>query len=92
MEEAGATTNQQSSSSKTAQVEALSALLEGAGLEPADLLTALTALAESKKATAVPPDKGRSIYQDKELSTKTVCFYLPKSGIRPIRSITPFLR
>ena len=67
MEEAAAPTNQQSSTSKNAQVEALSALLEGAGLEPADLLTALTALAESKKATAVAPDKGKSIYQEKEL-------------------------
>ena len=80
MEEAGATTNQQSSSSKTAQVEALSALLEGAGLEPADLLTALTALAESKKATAVPPDKGRSIYQDKELVYEDESAFIYRRG------------
>jgi len=80
MEEAGATTNQQSSSSKTAQVEALSALLEGAGLEPADLLTALTALAESKKATAVPPDKGKSIYQDKELVYEDESAFIYRRG------------
>jgi len=80
MEEAGATTNQQSSSSKTAQVEALAALLEGAGLEPADLLTALTALAESKKATAVPPDKGKSIYQDKELVYEDESAFIYRRG------------
>ena len=80
MEEAEATTNQQSNSSKTAQVEALSALLEGAGLEPADLLTALTALAESKKATAVPPEKGRSIYQDKELVYEDESAFIYKRG------------
>lgn len=80
MEEAEATTNQQSNSSKTAQVEALSALLEGAGLEPADLLTALTALAESKKATAVPPEKGRSIYQDKELVYEDESAFIYRRG------------
>ena len=80
MEEAAAPTNQQSSTSKTAQVEALSALLEGAGLEPADLLTALTALADSKKATAVPPEKGRSIYQDKELVYEDESAFIYRRG------------
>jgi integrase len=57
---------QQTSAITNPQAEALAALLEGAGLEPADLLTAIAALAEAKKAAA-PPKTSRSIYQDKEL-------------------------
>ena len=67
MEGAEPATNRQDSTNKTKQVEALSALLEGAGLEPADLLTAITALAGAKRAAAAPAEQGKSIYQDKEL-------------------------
>ena len=52
---------------KPNQVEALSTLLEEAGLDPADLLTAITALAEAEKAIATPAAQGKSIYQEKEL-------------------------
>ena len=61
------TDKQQENSSKTAQVEALASLLTTAGLEPSDLLTALTTLAEAKKSVQKPAEQGRSIYQDKEL-------------------------
>jgi integrase len=80
MEEAEPTTNQQSSSSKQIQVEALASLLQGAGLEPADLLTALTTLAESKKATETPPETGRSIYQDKELVYEDESAFIYRRG------------
>ena len=48
------TDKQQENSSKTAQVEALASLLTTAGLEPSDLLTALTTLAEAKKSVQKP--------------------------------------
>ena len=50
MERAVSTDDYQENTKKTNQVEALSTLLEEAGLDPADLLTAITALAEAKKA------------------------------------------
>lgn len=67
MERAVSTDDYQENTKKTNQVEALSTLLEEAGLDPADLLTAITALAEAKKAIATPAEQGKSIYQDKEL-------------------------
>lgn len=67
MDQKQPTTDQQNRTSSTKQLEALSTLLQGAGLEPADLLTAITALAQAKKATAKPTGQGKSIYQDKEL-------------------------
>ena len=55
---------QQETSSK---VEALALLLDKAGLDPDDLAPALLAFAAAKTATQAPPEKGRSIYQEKEL-------------------------
>ena len=78
MEEAGGTTNQQSSSSKTAQVEALSALLEGAGLEPADLLTALTALAESRRQQQYHQTRQEHLPGQRTGIRRRVCLYLQK--------------
>ncbi len=57
----------QQSASNQAQTAALATLLDAAGLEPADLLTALKTLAEAKQAAQRPPEQGKSIYQDKEL-------------------------
>ena len=71
---------QQSSSSQQVQVEALASLLQGAGLEPADLLTALTTLAESKKATESPAETGKSIYQDKELVYEDESAFIYRRG------------
>ncbi len=67
MERAVSTDDYQKNTKKTNQVEALSTLLEEAGLNPADLLTAITALAEAKKAITTPAEQGKSIYQEKEL-------------------------
>jgi integrase len=60
-------TNQPEAPEASPQVAALANLLDAAGLEAADLLTALQAVAQAKKATEVPPEKGKSIYQEKEL-------------------------
>ncbi|MBM5785093.1 MAG: hypothetical protein FJ076_09745, partial [Cyanobacteria bacterium K_DeepCast_35m_m1_288] len=57
----------QQNASNQAQTAALATLLDAAGLEPADLLTALKTLAEAKQAAQRPPEQGKSIYQDKEL-------------------------
>ena len=67
MERAVSTDDYQKNTKKTNQVEALSTLLEEAGLNPTDLLTAITALAEAKKAITTPAEQGKSIYQEKEL-------------------------
>jgi len=60
------TNNQQSSDDQKQQVEALTALISAYGLDAADLVTAIQTLAEAKKATTPAPEKGKSIYQDKE--------------------------
>jgi integrase len=61
------TTRQQDGTRNQAQAEVLAGLLDAAGLEPQDLLTALQAVAEAKRATEIPPDKEKNIYQSKEL-------------------------
>ena len=66
MESIPATNNQQGSDAQKQQVEALTALISAYGLDAADLVTAIQTLAEAKKATAPEPEKGKSIYQDKE--------------------------
>jgi len=67
MEGQPAAADHQQNASNQAQTAALATLLETAGLEPADLLTALKTLAEAKQAAQRPPEQGKSIYQDKEL-------------------------
>ena len=67
MEGQSAAPDHQQNISNQAQTAALATLLDAAGLEPADLLTALQTLAEAKQAAQRPPEQGKSIYQDKEL-------------------------
>ena len=49
------------------QTGALSSLLDAAGLDASDLLTAIQVLADAKKQTAARSDEKKSIYLDKEL-------------------------
>jgi len=49
------------------QAGALSSLLDAAGLEASDLLTAIQVLADAKKQAAARSDEKKSIYLDKEL-------------------------
>ena len=58
--------NQQGNDAQKQQAEALGALISAYGLEAADLVAAIQNLAAAKQATAIPPQKGKSIYQDKE--------------------------
>ena len=58
--------NQQGSDAQKEQAEALGALISAYGLDAADLVAAIQNLAVAKQATAPPPEKGKSIYQDKE--------------------------
>ena len=67
MEGSSPAPDHQQNASTQAQTAALATLLDAAGLEPADLLTALKTLADAKQATQRPPEQGKSIYQDKEL-------------------------
>ena len=67
MEGSSLAPDHQQNASTQAQTAALATLLDAAGLEPADLLTALKTLADAKQATQRPPEQGKSIYQDKEL-------------------------
>lgn len=67
MEGQSAAPDHQQNINNQAQTAALATLLDAAGLEPADLLTALQTLAEAKQAAQRPPEQGKSIYQDKEL-------------------------
>lgn len=58
--------NQQGNDAQKQQAEALGALISAYGLEAADLVAAIQNLAAAKEAAATPPEKGKSIYQDKE--------------------------
>lgn len=69
MERDGLTTKQQENTEKQAQAEVLAGLLNAAGLEPQDFLTALQAVAEAKRVTQKneKTNKDKNIYQEKEL-------------------------
>lgn len=69
MERDEPTTKQQKSTENQTQAEVLAGLLNAAGLEPQDFLTALQAVAEAKRASQKPDEtlKGKNIYQEKEL-------------------------
>ena len=59
--------NQQVSDGDQKQkIEVLGALISAYGLDAADLVAAIQNLAAAKRAIATPPEKGKSIYQDKE--------------------------
>jgi integrase len=66
--------------SSTSKVEALALLLDQAGLDADDITPALLAFAAAKKATAAPPEQGRSIYQDKELIYDDESSFIYKRG------------
>jgi hypothetical protein len=72
MKRAVPTDDYQENTKKTNQVEALSTLLEEAGLDPADLLTALTAFAEAKEL--VYEDESAFIYRRGNTTNKV--YYL----------------
>lgn len=69
MEREAPTTEQQKSTENPTQAEVLAGLLNAAGLEPKDFLTALQAVAEAKRATEKNQEttKDKNIYQEKEL-------------------------
>ena len=56
-----------SSDQNSGQTEALASLLESAGLDASDLLTAIQVLAGAKKQAAQTKEEKRSVYLDKEL-------------------------
>jgi len=65
-----ASSNQQGSTSSdqnSSQTEALASLLESAGLDASDLLTAIQVLAGAKNQAAAKKEEKRSVYLDKEL-------------------------
>lgn len=70
----------QKNSSTQEQASALVTLLDAAGLEPADLLTALQVLAQAKQAAQKAPEQGKSIYQDKELVYEDEDAFVYKRG------------